>query len=89
MAFFWQPTYYTRVYGLSLEQASLFSILPWAASAVFTNLAGWAADALINSNSLPLTAVRKLIAALASFGPACCLLALSFGLVGACLHALH
>ena len=82
MAFFWQPSYYVQVYGKTLEEASLLCILPWAASAVCTNLAGWAADALINSERMSLTAVRKLMASLASLGPACFLLLLACGMVG-------
>ena len=82
VAFFWQPSYYVQVYGKTLEEASLFCILPWVASAICTNLAGWAADALINSKRMSLTAVRKLMASLASIGPACFLLLLAFGMVG-------
>lgn len=81
MAFFWQPTFYAQVYGESLQDASLLSILPWAASALCTNVAGWVADVLINDGFMSLTAVRKLMAGLASFGPACFLLLLAAGMV--------
>ncbi len=77
MAFFWQPTYYVEVFSGALENASLYSTLPWVASAVFTNVGGWMADALIARGALSLTSVRKLMEGLACFGAAACLLALA------------
>ena len=78
MAFFWQPTYYVEVYSGALQNASLYSTLPWVASAVFTNMAGWVADLLIARSALTLTAVRKLMEAVSCFGAAACLLAMAF-----------
>ena len=80
MCFFWQPSYYSIVFGEDLERAALLSIVPWAASAVTTNLAGWAADALANQQIMSLTSVRKVMQGTASFGPACCLFLLAFGM---------
>lgn len=77
MAFFWQPTYYVEVYSEALQKASLYSTLPWVASAIFTNVAGWVADALIARSTLTLTAVRKLMEGLSCFGAAACLLILA------------
>ena len=77
MAFFWQPTYYVEVFSGALENASLYSTLPWMASAVFTNVAGWVADALIVRSALSLTSVRKLMEGLSCFGAAACLMALA------------
>ena len=77
VAFFWQPTYYVEVFSVELRNASLYSILPWVASAVFTNVAGWVADALISRSALSLTAVRKLMEGLSCFGAAACLLLLA------------
>ena len=45
--------------------------------AVFTNVAGWMADALISRSALSLTAVRKLMEGLSCFGAAACLLLLA------------
>ena len=78
VAFFWQPTYYVEVYSGELRNASLYSTLPWVASAVFTNVAGWVADALIARSALTLTAVRKLMEGLSCFGAAACLLLMAF-----------
>ena len=78
MAFFWQPTYYIEVYSRGLQKASLLSTLPWVASAIFTNMAGWVADALIARSALTLTGVRKLMEGLSCFGAAACLLAMAF-----------
>ena len=33
MAFFWQPTFYFEVFSVTLQSASLYSCLPWIASA--------------------------------------------------------
>ena len=33
MAFFWQPTFYFEGYSVTLQSASLYSCLPWVASA--------------------------------------------------------
>ncbi len=78
VAFFWQPTYYVEVYSGALQNASLYSTLPWVASAIFTNVAGWVADALIARSALTLTAVRKLMEGLSCFGAAACLLLMAF-----------
>ena len=78
VAFFWQPTYYIEVYSGRLQNASLYSTLPWVASAIFTNVAGWAADALIARSALTLTGVRKLMEGLSCFGAAACLLVMAF-----------
>ena len=59
VCFFWQPSYYSEVYGKSLQDASLLSIVPFAAAAVSTNVAGWVADALVSRNSMGLTCIRK------------------------------
>lgn len=115
VCFFWQPSYYSEVYGESLQDASLLSIVPFAAAAVSTNVAGWVADALVSRNCMGLTCIRKTmqvlvlrlgssrlanfrndfvtssisgsqgsllicVQAIASFGPAVCLLMLSFRL---------
>lgn len=78
MAFFWQPTYYVEVYSGALQNSSLYSTLPWVASAVCTNVAGWVADALIARSALTLTAVRKLMEGVSCFGAAACLLLMAF-----------
>ena len=44
---------------------------------MFTNVAGWMADALISRSALSLTAVRKLMEGLSCFGAAACLLLLA------------
>ena len=48
-----------------------------ASIAVFTNVAGWMADALISRSALSLTAVRKIMEGLSCFGAAACLLLLA------------
>ena len=59
MCFFWQPTYYSEVFGESLQNASLYSIIPFVAAAVSTNVAGWTADALASRKCMGMTAIRK------------------------------
>ncbi len=59
MCFFWQPSYYSEVYGESLQNASLYSIIPFVAAAVSTNVAGWTADALASHKYMGMTSIRK------------------------------
>jgi len=73
----WLPTYFAQNFGGSVQEAAGWSLLPWVVSALTTNVAGWAADALSNSGTLTLTQTRKLMQAVGGFGPAGCLLYLS------------
>ncbi|EIE22405.1 MFS general substrate transporter [Coccomyxa subellipsoidea C-169] len=87
MCFFWQPSYYSEVYGESLQNVSLYSIIPFVAAAVSTNVAGWTADALASHKYMGMTSIRKTMQGIASFGPAICLILLSFDGKSA-LHAM-
>ena len=60
-------------WGLDVQKSSFLSGLPWALSFAFANLAGFAADSLINKKVLSITATRKLMQGIASLGPATCL----------------
>ncbi|GAB5036511.1 anion transporter chloroplastic-like [Nannochloropsis oceanica] len=75
----WLPTYFSQTYQLDLGQSSTLSVAPWIAAAVVSNLAGWGADYLINSEALPKTTVRKLFQCTALVIPACCMTALAVG----------
>eukprot|EP00198_Chlamydomonas_reinhardtii_P005015 XP_001694351.1 major facilitator superfamily protein [Chlamydomonas reinhardtii] len=54
----WMPAYYNQVLGLNLTQSGLLSVLPWVAQAVMANVAGWAADNLVE-RGVSITTVRK------------------------------
>lgn len=69
----WLPSYYSDEWGLDVQKSSFLSGLPWALSFAFANLAGFAADSLINKKVLSITATRKLMQGIASLGPATCL----------------
>lgn len=47
-----------QVLGLNLTQSGLLSVLPWVAQAVMANVAGWAADNLVE-RGVSITTVRK------------------------------
>lgn len=73
LAFSWLPTFYNQVYGVDVASSSLLSVLPFVATVLATNAAGWIADGLINNKVLDKTSTRKLMQAIASLGPAACL----------------
>ncbi|TFJ88729.1 hypothetical protein NSK_000298 [Nannochloropsis salina CCMP1776] len=75
----WLPTYFSQTYGLDLKQSSVLSVAPWIAAAIVSNLAGWGADTLINSEVVTKTTVRKLFQCSALLIPAVCMTALALG----------
>ncbi|CAN6487383.1 unnamed protein product [Victoria cruziana] len=65
----WMPTYYNQVLKFSLTESGLFCVLPWLTMAIFANLGGWIADALV-SRGFSVTAVRKIMQSIGFLGPA-------------------
>ncbi|KAL9359966.1 hypothetical protein Peur_048089 [Populus x canadensis] len=53
----------------SLIGSGLLCVLPWLTMAVFANVGGWIADALV-SRGLSITAVRKIMQSIGFLGPA-------------------
>lgn len=80
----WMPAYYSQVLGLSLMQSGGLSVLPWVAMTIMSNVAGWAADAMV-ARGVSVTNVRKLMQTIGFLGPAFFLSQLSgvTGVVGA------
>jgi len=76
LSFSWLPTYFSELYHIDSSQAAYLCLLPFSATVVATNCSGWIADGLVNNGRLTLTQTRKLMQAIASFGPAVCLMRL-------------
>eukprot|EP00283_Hemiselmis_rufescens_P004826 CAMPEP_0173429042 /NCGR_PEP_ID=MMETSP1357-20121228/7861_1 /TAXON_ID=77926 /ORGANISM="Hemiselmis rufescens, Strain PCC563" /LENGTH=418 /DNA_ID=CAMNT_0014393163 /DNA_START=86 /DNA_END=1338 /DNA_ORIENTATION=- len=72
----WLPTYFNSVYGLDLAQSSFYSLLPYAAGAITSGMAGVAADKML-CDGMDATAVRKIMQGIGSFGPLTCMAALA------------
>ncbi len=62
---------------MDVQQAALFSVLPWFVTVIVSNSAAWLADWLANSGTLSMTHTRKLMQGIGSLGPALCLLRLA------------
>jgi ACS family sodium-dependent inorganic phosphate cotransporter len=77
LAFSWLPTFYNQVYGVDVVGSSAYSVLPFVVTVAATNAAGWIADGLVNNKVLDKTSTRKLMQAIASLGPAICLVKLA------------
>jgi len=45
----WLPTYLTRSYGLNLQQAAMFTVLPWAFAAVLLYSVGHLSDRILSA----------------------------------------
>ena len=78
----WTPTFYSQQYGLNVKESAFLSILPSIAGAFGGLSAGFIADKVIasiddESNSEKRTIIRKTFQAIALFGPASCLIAIS------------
>lgn len=73
----WLPAYYNSQFGVDVRQSAHMSILPFAVMALTTNLSGWIADGLVNSNSMSTTHARKLMQSIGSSVPAVCLMYLA------------
>jgi ACS family sodium-dependent inorganic phosphate cotransporter len=76
LSFSWLPTYFSELYHIDPTQAAYLCLLPFSATVIATNCSGWIADGLVNNGTLTLTQTRKLMQAIASFGPAVCLMRL-------------
>lgn len=77
LSFSWLPTFYSQVYNVDVGHSAAFCIVPFIATILATNAAGWIADSLINNEVLNKTQTRKLMQLIASLGPAVCLVRLS------------
>ncbi len=56
----WLPTYLHRALHVPLERVGQYSLIPWMATFVVGNLAGWFSDWML-ARGLSVTAVRKLV----------------------------
>jgi len=56
----WLPTYLHRALKVPIERVGEYSLIPWAATFVVGNLAGWLSDWML-TRGMPVTTVRKLI----------------------------
>jgi len=74
----WLPTYFYQALGVNLKASTLYSVGPWVAMAVFSYVAGFAADRLVNSG-VSVTLVRKLMQTISFLGPAACLWPIAAG----------
>jgi MFS family permease len=85
----WTPTFYAEQYGIGVRDSAWLSVLPSVAGAVGGIFAGKCADILLRQqqeandgvlDDLTLTNVRKLFQAIALYGPAVALAALSWSI---------
>jgi ACS family sodium-dependent inorganic phosphate cotransporter len=79
LSFSWLPSFYTEVYHVDVAQSAAFCLVPFVATVLATNAAGWIADGLVNNGVLSKTQTRKVMQTIASLGPAVCLLRLAAG----------
>lgn len=79
----WLPTYYSQAYGLNVGESAALTVVPWVATFMCTNVAGWTADRLINDKILTTTQTRKLMNSISMFIPAASLTFLSSGKLAA------
>jgi ACS family sodium-dependent inorganic phosphate cotransporter len=79
VALAWLPSYFASEYHMDLSHSSALSVMPWVGAAIMTNVAGWLADGLINSETMDRTSVRKLFQSLALLIPAACMYSLAHG----------
>ncbi len=56
----WLPTYLNRALHVPVERIGEYSLVPWAATFVVGNFAGWLSDRML-ARGMPVTAVRKII----------------------------
>jgi ACS family sodium-dependent inorganic phosphate cotransporter len=56
----WLPTYLHRALHVPVERVGQYSLIPWAATFVVGNFAGWLSDWML-ACGLPVTAVRKIM----------------------------
>ncbi|KAM2667206.1 hypothetical protein EV2_018925 [Malus domestica] len=56
----WMPTYYNQVLKSNLTESGLLCVLPWLTMAIFANIGGWIANALV-SKGFSVTTVRKIM----------------------------
>jgi len=73
----WLPTYFNQHLGLNVASSSFFSVVPWLAMALSSNVGGWCADYLL-SRGFSVTFVRKLMQTIGLMGPALFLSIVSF-----------
>lgn len=65
------------MYGVDVAGSAAYSVLPFVVTVLATNAGGWIADGLVNNGVIGKTHTRKLMQAIASLGPAVCLLQLA------------
>ncbi|MFU8817354.1 MAG: ACS family MFS transporter [Pseudomonadales bacterium] len=65
----WLPTYVVQELDVDIASVGLYTVVPFMASFVFINVAGWVADRLLQT-SLSITAVRKIMQTVGCAGPA-------------------
>lgn len=77
LSFSWLPTFYNDRYAVDIATSTSYTVIPFVVTALATNSSGWIADSMVNNKVLDKTSTRKLMQAVASFGPAACLLKLA------------
>jgi len=65
----WLPTYVVQELNVDIASVGLYTVIPFIASFVFINVAGWVADRLMQTR-LSITAVRKVMQTIGCAGPA-------------------
>lgn len=77
LSFSWLPTYYSEVFNVDVAHSAAFCLVPFIATVLATNASGWIADGMCNSGFASRTNIRKIMQAVASLGPAACLMNLA------------
>ncbi|XP_059142430.1 sialin-like [Physella acuta] len=72
------PTYMKEVLKFDLKSNGAFSMLPYLSMWLFITIAGVTSDLLITRNILSRVATRKVMSAIGLFGPAICLVGVTF-----------
>jgi len=54
----WLPTYLDKTFAMTLSRVGLYSLIPWIATFIFSNIAGWLADRMMRGGYRIVT-VRK------------------------------
>ncbi|XP_015918821.1 putative inorganic phosphate cotransporter isoform X2 [Parasteatoda tepidariorum] len=72
------PTYLSTVLNFDLKSNGFLSALPFVVQAAGAWIASFIADYLRHSNKMSITAIRKMMNSIGEFGPAICLIGVTF-----------
>ena len=56
----WLPTYLDKTFAMTLSRVGLYSLIPWIATFIFSNIAGWLADRMMRGGYRIVTVRRTL-----------------------------